>query len=369
MIVRNLVNNSRVLRTIVVAGLCLIFVGCKNQRIGSVEEVKLPVTVKFTENILEFQGQDGTKLQGTLMVPAGSLSKSYPCVLLISGSGPTDQNGNAPGLKIDTMKQFAIGLAGADIASFRFDKRAVARYAANWPTSPAQIGPYFSWKNHLGDALGAWKRMRAHGLVDPDHCAVLGHSEGGMIALSIAPMAQPKAIVLLSTPGRSYDVLIHEQLAKNLAASGAEGQTLLKASDRIMAAIKKTGTVPDDVPAALKGLFNPSVGVFFQQACHVNPAQLAGEYRGPVLVLNGESDVQVSAERDAKALFAAVKSRKGSEIVILPLASHNLKSVEDEHDPGLKGPVVPDAIESIDKFLVPKIGGTIPNGQLEVDLG
>lgn len=341
--------------------------GCRSKPIGAVDEVHLPVTVEYTERELTFEGAGGVQLVGTLTVPAGSLSKAYPCVLLISGSGPTDRNGSQPNLNVNTMKQIAIGLAGAEIASFRFDKRAVARYAANWPKKAEEIGPYFSWKNHLMDALAAWKRMKAHGLVDPDKCAILGHSEGGMIALSIAAVARPEAIILAATPGRPYPALIHEQLLKGVER-GTVSKQLVAKSDQILASIQSSGKVPKDVPADLLALYNPSVGLFLQQASAVEPVKLAKAFVGPILVMNGESDTQVSAERDAKALYAACSTRQNCKLELLPLASHNFKAVNADSDLGLAGPVVPDAIEAINKFLVTKIGGKLPEGQLEVDV-
>lgn len=356
------------MRWFIVGLILFASLGCKPKRIGDVEEMKMPVTVKFTERDLTFTSTDGTPLVGTLMVPAGSLSKSYPCVLLISGSGPTDRNGNQPNLKVNTMKQMAVALAGAEIASFRFDKRAVGGYASQWPKDKAKFGSYFSWRNHLADAFAAWRRMREHGLVDKDRCAILGHSEGGLIALSIALEAKPKALVLAATPGRRYGDLIHEQLAKNLEGSGSTAQTLLSQSDQIMATIKATGKVPDNVPLELRGLFNSSVGVFFQQASRVSPTNLVKSFAGPILVVNGESDVQVDPTKDAKALLAACEGRKDCRLEELPLASHNFKAVTGPQDAGLAGPVVPDFVEALNSFLVPILGGKLPDGQLEVDV-
>ncbi len=73
-------------------------------------------------------------------------------------------------------------------------------------------------------------------------------------------------------------------------------------------------------------------------------------YLGPVLVVQGEKDIQISATRDAPPLVAALKARsRGSvDIAVVPSASHQLKRVGDENiDPGIAGPVVPQALGAI----------------------
>ncbi|WP_163591044.1 hypothetical protein, partial [Klebsiella variicola] len=67
-------------------------------------------------------------------------------------------------------------------------------------------------------------------------------------------------------------------------------------------------------------------------------------YDGPVLVVSGGDDVQVSPDRDALALGAAFAGRPASArnayaISIVPGVSHNLKPVSRPDDPGFAGPV------------------------------
>src|ERR1044072_4154825 len=64
-------------------------------------------------------------LCGTLLLPQSK--RKVPVVLMISGSGPTDRDGNSPLLKgpNNSLKLLAEGLAANGIASLRFDKRGV----------------------------------------------------------------------------------------------------------------------------------------------------------------------------------------------------------------------------------------------------
>jgi len=70
----------------------------------------------------------------------------------------------------------------------------------------------------------------------------------------------------------------------------------------------------------------------------------------PVLVIQGGKDLQVSAERDATALQAALMTRPGNvrcDVAILDGASHNLKHVQHDGEHAMFGPVVPEYRERL----------------------
>lgn len=85
------------------------------------------------------------ELFGSLLLPKSDTP--VPVVLIISGSGPTDRDGNNPeGGRNDSLKRLAWVLAKHNIASVRYDKRGVAaslpatltnaicRWKPMWPT-------------------------------------------------------------------------------------------------------------------------------------------------------------------------------------------------------------------------------------------
>src|SRR5881275_332405 len=69
-------------------------------------------------------------LHSTLLLPK-DMSKPMPVVLLLSGSGPTDRNGNSPILpgRNNSLLMLSEGLASNGIASLRYDKRRVVESA------------------------------------------------------------------------------------------------------------------------------------------------------------------------------------------------------------------------------------------------
>lgn len=299
---------------------------------------------------VRFAGAGGISLAGTLTLPMDT-TKPVPAVLLLQGSGATDRDGNQPdnGFRTDLLRQFADLLASRGIASLRYDKRGMYANAASLPADHKDYAEFFRWENFVGDALGAEAFLAGQPTVDARRIALLGHSEGGLIALVAAQTLQqqgrpPAALVLAATPGRHVDALIRDQITRGLEVDKTtekQRKFFLAANDRVVKAIRMTGKVPDAVPPALQPIYPSYFGPFLQAEFAVDPAALARDYTGPVLVLQGASDSQVSPEKDALALDRALLQRGHDDhaVFIVPGVSHNLKPVDDDSEPGFEGPV------------------------------
>jgi pimeloyl-ACP methyl ester carboxylesterase len=81
----------------------------------------------------------------------------------------------------------------------------------------------------------------------------------------------------------------------------------------------------------------------------LDPAHLATRTSAAVLILQGDSDQQISADRDALRLAAALRERAGavSRLVAVDGASHNFKRVAGPTDHGITGPVMPEAMDAL----------------------
>src|SRR5262245_4293613 len=170
---------------------------------------------------VSFPGAGGLELKGELLVPGGERGARWPAVVLLPGSGPTDRNGNQPPLLVtDLLKQVAERLAADGVASLRFDKRATMAYREKWPAGAEAMSEFFSFENFVGDAAGAVAFLRGRAEVDPRLVGMVGHSEGGLIALQVAHDAVGKdgiaALILMSTAGRTLAPVIREQIAAQL---------------------------------------------------------------------------------------------------------------------------------------------------------
>ncbi len=315
---------------------------------------------------VHFPGAGGFTLRGTLTVPAAD--QPSPALLLLPGSGPTDRDGNQPpALVTDLLKQLAETLAKEGIATLRFDKRASHVYVADWPKDVAGLNRFFSWQNFTDDAKLAYLYLRSRPGVDAKRSGILGHSEGGIIALAVASALaakdRPAALVLAGTPGRPLSEVVHNQVADLLSRQKATPDQVtffLDKNDSITREVIRTGVVPADVPPGLAALFPPSAALYLQAVLPLDPRDLARQVTGPVFVMNGEKDIQVLPEKDTLPLAAALRARKGSAPVgleIIPGASHNLKPIAADPN-GFTGPVAPAALERLSAWLKANLSGS-----------
>jgi pimeloyl-ACP methyl ester carboxylesterase len=323
-----------------------------------------------TATELEFAGEGGFELAGTLLVPErGEEVKKLPGILLLPGSGPTDRDGNQPPLyQTDLLKEIAERLASEGVASLRFDKRAVPAYEEAWPRgTPEELGAFFSYENFIADALAAYRTLAAREEIDPGRVAILGHSVGGLYALQVAhDLARaddtPAGLVLLATPARTFDVLIREQITYQMQRGGATEEALgelMAVVDAALAAVREDTPLPEDLPLPLRPLFNPTTVPLLRSYMTTDPLALARALPCPVLVIQGESDVQISSERDTPLLRNALESRPrgATRVATLPLVSHNLKTVEEESDLGMSGPVDPRVMTALMQWVAATLQG------------
>ena len=295
------------------------------------------------EREIDFLGAGGVKIAGTLALPgSASPERTVPALLLLQGSGPTDRDGNQPPiLRTDLLRELAQVLADDGIASLRFDKRGMYANRAGLPANPDELSEFFSWPSFAGDAHAAFAFLKAQPAVAADRVGILGHSEGGLLALDLTTRDRPKLLILASTPGRPLGDVIHDQLSALLDRQHAipeQRRFLLNADQRIRAQILASGNVPPDVPAGLAALYPNYLGPFLKSALALDPAALAARFEGPILVINGAADTQVAATRDAARFASALASRHdGSEVFTPAGVSHNLKTVTGSNDPGITG--------------------------------
>jgi pimeloyl-ACP methyl ester carboxylesterase len=164
----------------------------------------------------------GGQLHGSLLLPQST--RPVPVVLIISGSGPTDRDGNNPDGRNDYLRRLALLLAANNIASVRYDKRGVA---SGLPLAPDER--MLNVESYVADAV-AWGQKLAK---DPrfSKLIILGHSEGALIASLAAPQAGAKAMISLAGSGRPVDQVLREQLQERMPAS------LLPRSEQIITSL------------------------------------------------------------------------------------------------------------------------------------
>lgn len=237
-----------------------------------------------------------------------------PVVLMLAGSGPTDRDGNQPGLRTDLLRMLAEDLAVRGVASLRVDKRGIGA------SRTAIADEALMTIDLLAADAAQWVRA-ARKLAGDAPVIVLGHSEGGLIALLAARREAPDAIVLAATPGEPAVRTLERQLAQ-----APMPDDLRRRAGRILAQLTAGRNVAD-VPLELAPLFRPSVQPYLISWLGIDPATVLEGFAGPVLILQGDRDLQVTTA-DARRLAAG--RPRGTRIEILAGLNHVLKPAPAE---------------------------------------
>ena len=268
-----------------------------------------------------------------------------PVVLIIPGSGPTDRDGNNPlGVTAAPYRLLAEALATKGVSTVRIDKRGLGgSKAAVADGNKVTIADYATDTHNWVASIRKRTGQRCVWL--------LGHSEGSLIALAAAQ--QPHGIcgvISVSGAGRRLSDVIREQLRANPANA-----PLLDSAMTALDVLESGQHV--DVSAmhpALQKLFAPQVQDYLIDMFRQDPASLAAALKVPLLIVQGERDLQVSTA-DAKALAAA---QPKARLVLLPQMNHVLKDVAtDDRAANLATyadsslPVDRDAVEAIAGFV------------------
>lgn len=287
-------------------------------------------------------GDGGEALFGTLIRADGPPTANP--VLILAGSGPTDRDGNsATGLSAQPYRLLAEALAARGVSSLRVDKRGVA--ASTGAVSAEQD---LRVETYAQDARRWATKLRQD--TDAPCVWLLGHSEGTLHALLAARQnSDICGLVLISPVGRRPGEMLREQLRAN-----AGNAPILDEALGIITSLEAGQTVSaDGMHPALLPLFRPSVQPFVISLMAIDPAELMRDYQGPVLVVQGTTDLQTSIA-DARSLGAA---RPGVEVEVIEGMNHVLKiappapeqNIATYFDPDL--PLAPGLVERIASFI------------------
>ena len=269
------------------------------------------------------------ELFGSLLLPKSDTP--VPVVLIISGSGPTDRDGNNPdGGQNDSLKRLAWVLAKHNIASVRYDKRGVAASRAAGPDERT-----LSVEGYVDDAVAWGQKLKTDARLGP--LILLGHSEGALIASLAAPKLDAAAVISVSGSARPIDEVLRQQLSNRLPPP------LLLRSNELLDSLK-AGKVDDNVPEPLQVIFRPSVQPYLISLFRQDPAGAFAHLKMPALIVQGSNDIQVGVA-DAKLLKAA---NPQAELALIEGMNHVLRIVPNDvkrHLASYKDPQLPLAAE------------------------
>ena len=259
---------------------------------------------------------NGFSLAGTVSTPAQAGAARRPAVVLVGGSGPTDRDSFAFGIPI--LGQIAGALADAGYLVVRYDKRGIGQSGGRAESA--------SLADYAEDVRAAVKLLADRRDVEPKRIAVIGHSEGGLVALMAAAKDKRIAAVgLIATPGiNGADLVLAQQqrLLSRMRLTPEEKQAKVDAQKRIHDAVitgKGLELLPPDVRRTVDN-------AEFQSLLVSDPVKLVPDVRQPLLIVQGELDTQVEPQNADRLAELARKRKNASavEVVKVPGINHLL---------------------------------------------
>jgi pimeloyl-ACP methyl ester carboxylesterase len=257
---------------------------------------------------------NGFNLIGTLSKPTGEAGKQLPAIILVAGSGPVDRDETVAGIPV--FGQLANALADAGYLVLRYDKRGIGQSGGRIETA--------GLTEYAEDLRAAIAFMADRKAVDSRRLTVVGHSEGGAVALLAAARdRRAAALVLLAATGVSGNDLVLAQqrhLLDRSSLSEADKQAKIDLQKRIHEAVI-TGKGWDALPAAVRRQVDNAE---FQSILTHDPARIMPDVRQPILIVQGSLDTQVDpSNADRLASLAGARKRPAPvKVVKIPGVNH-----------------------------------------------
>lgn len=288
---------------------------------------------------------NGFSLAATVSKPTTSAGK-LPAVLLVGGAGLSDRDETTFGVPI--FAHLATAFADAGFLVVRYDRRGVGQSGGR--PEAARLADFAEDLRAVVKTVGERKD------VDRDRIALVGHGEGGWVAMMAASKnKRVKAVTLVGTAGVTGEELNLYQLRHGLERSGRSeeerGATLALQEQIHKAVITGTGWEAIKVTAPVRRQADTP---YFQSFLTLDPAKVMRDLAQPILIVHGERDRQVpptSAER-LETLARARKNSPPVEVARVADVNHLLVTAEtgevDEYDrlpsrqvsPGVTAPIV-----------------------------
>lgn len=310
----------------------------------------------YSENIT-FNTTDNLKLKGTLTLP--NKDGKFPTVIIISGSGPQNRDGEMYGHK----PYFVIAdeLTKKGIGVLRFDERGVGKSEGNFETSTIDI--------QSADIKSAIKYLKTRKEVNNKKIGLLGHSIGGIVAPKVTfENKSINFIILLAAPGVNGDELMLSQKAAMEKAMGiseiqiSQGQKLVKgAYDIIVNSDLDKKTLKDSInsfyinkygkmfPENLReALIEQMTGNETLSLIKSKPSEYLEKIKCPVLAINGDKDFQVPAKENLSAIKTSIEKKGNNKVTVVEL--ENLNHLFQESNTGMS-----NEYAEIEQTISPKV--------------
>jgi uncharacterized protein len=275
----------------------------------------------------------GVTLAGTLTLPKGA--GPFPAAVLIAGSGPEDRDAT-----IANHKPFLVisdYLTRKGIAVLRYDKRGVGESTGSTETATTL--------DLASDAKCAIAYLKSRKEIDPGRIGLIGHSEGAMIAPTLAATSRDLSwIILLAPPAtKGEDTLLNQSDLIARAGGMADAQVLASlnfdkqaydlvqkeddsaaVTQKLKALVKESGLNAAMPPEALAQQIHMMTSPWFRFFLAYDPLPDLKRTKCPVLALFGEKDLQVPSKINLPMVQKAFQEggNNQAEVKQLPELNH-----------------------------------------------
>lgn len=265
----------------------------------------------------------------------------YPAVVLVSGSGPQDRDETLFNHK--PFAAIADCLTQQGIVVIRYDDRGVGESTGDFAKATTA--------DFASDAAAAIAYARKLKYVDKNKVGVVGHSEGGLVAMMLAAEGKknaPNFIALLAAPGIPMKTILLRQNEESMSQllpeeKKAEFSAIVKnffddftqsTGDRTADSLKIQEMV-DKTFALLKpettellekqGMTKEAMVTqnlaamatpWFRYLIRINPHDYLSRISCSVLALQGDRDRQVQAEENVAAIRAGLDAAKNNRLMV-----------------------------------------------------
>jgi pimeloyl-ACP methyl ester carboxylesterase len=258
----------------------------------------------------------GFNIAGTLTMPPGEGKLKHPSIVLVAGSGPYGRDELVAGTPI--FAQLAGALAQQGFAVLRYDKRGIGQSGGRSERATLQ--------DYADDLNAAIKWMSKRRDFDSRRIAVVGHSEGGAVAMLAAAREKKIAsVVLVAAPGSTGAALVLEQQKHLLEVAKApeeERKAKIQLQEKIQQAVM-TDTGWEGIPPELRA---QAESTLFRSMLLFDPAKVMPKVKQPILIVQGDLDKQVFPHHaDTLGELARARKKAGPvELVHLSGVNHLL---------------------------------------------
>jgi pimeloyl-ACP methyl ester carboxylesterase len=303
----------------------------------------------------------GVALAGTLRLPGRAGHAPYPALILLAGNGPWSRGGYP--LLVDRLTE-------AGIATLDYDKRGVGQSTGVFlDTIPLMER----------DAAAAAAYLRTLPDIDGRRIAILGMSQGGVVAPGVAA-ADPAiaAVVMLAGPAGEQGKLFLDEMRVRLIAGGTRPEAvepILAATAPFMEA-RAAAAAPAAIAPLERRLADAFVGGGWtrEQATgfvatlgnpvvvsqyRVAASETLARIRAPVLALYAGDDTVVSTAHSLPEARLALRANADATVIEVPHMNHTFQRLETgaAGTPEHVGPSVSDpaTLDLITAWLVARL--------------